>query len=339
MSGSDERDSELEESLRSQIESYFEDSDGAPQRALGTLNADLAEVQQQVAALDDALARVQPAAERLDWLLSGDPSEPPSAPPRGKARWQPTVVAWTSILTVALLTWQVSFLRKEISIQTEAYRLQSENAYLTQRAKMLEIIYGECGPTDAAGAPAGEAISHGAGDLETPCQVTAPTEARRAAVITFLHLERKSDDEDRLTMSEGLARLVHAPLEGIPLDEVDLSRVNLTGADLYNADLSLSPIDGSNFFGADLRFAKFPKGPVANVNLGSANLADAILKGVTFVGTDMTDTVLRRADLSGADLRDVRGLKPDQVCSAKAYPNPPPQLPADLVLPAECTVG
>jgi uncharacterized protein YjbI with pentapeptide repeats len=115
------------------------------------------------------------------------------------------------------------------------------------------------------------------------------------------------------------AYLWEADLSGANLANVDemqgifLEEANLSGADLHSTFLPGASLSGANLSGANLSGAFLRRANLTNANLQAANLSGAHLRvayideahlgGANLTGADLTEAHLTKANLSGAFLR------------------------------------
>ncbi|MEU6593251.1 pentapeptide repeat-containing protein [Streptomyces sp. NPDC046881] len=123
------------------------------------------------------------------------------------------------------------------------------------------------------------------------------------------------------------AHLPYADLTGAHLPYANLTRAslveaNLTRADLAEANLTRADLAEANLTRADLAGANLTRASLVEANLTGADLAEANL-----TGADLAEADLTRAKLGGANLADVRGLRTEQVRSAR--------ITAETVLPPD----
>lgn len=97
--------------------------------------------------------------------------------------------------------------------------------------------------------------------------------------------------------------LRHHVRAGLPLDDVELRKANLSGLTLRNVDLAGRDLTGANLFRVDLNDAD-----IRGCILDYADCSGARFRGVDFTGVSLLDADLSNADLSGADLRGARQL-------------------------------
>lgn len=101
-------------------------------------------------------------------------------------------------------------------------------------------------------------------------------------------------------------------LEGIDLEEADLTQelmkgahleeANLEGAHLKGADLNQAFLEGARLYGADLTCAYLSRAHLEEAHLEEAHLEEAHLERAFLNGANLTSAYLSGADLSGADL-------------------------------------
>jgi len=118
------------------------------------------------------------------------------------------------------------------------------------------------------------------------------------------------------------ADLSHAILERASLAGADLTDSDLTRADLYVADLSGAILRRADLTFAYVRSADLTGANLAGADLTGANLAvtvmsSAHLSGATLVRSYLSMAQLNDADLTRANLRDVRGLRGEQLQASR----------------------
>jgi uncharacterized protein YjbI with pentapeptide repeats len=118
------------------------------------------------------------------------------------------------------------------------------------------------------------------------------------------------------------ADLSHAILERASLAGADLTDSDLTRADLYVADLSGASLQRADLTFAYVRSADLTRANLAGADLTGANLAVTImsgahLSGATLVRSYLSMAKLNDADLTRANLRDVRGLRGEQLLASR----------------------
>ncbi|UXY39968.1 pentapeptide repeat-containing protein [Streptomyces albidocamelliae] len=146
-------------------------------------------------------------------------------------------------------------------------------------------------------------------DTSLPTSLEADVQV---ALTALTRPESRTHVDDRERLYFAILHLAGAVLVRADLTDALLTRTNLTRADLSGADLT----------SAFLRRADLTHAFLDGANLTGANLAKANLTGASLRGADLT-----RTDLSGANLTDVRGLRTEQVESAR--------LNAETVLPPD----
>ena len=98
-----------------------------------------------------------------------------------------------------------------------------------------------------------------------------------------------------------------ANFAGAMLSDADLHDADLHGAHLERADLDGCDLHSANLYGAHLEAASLPYADLHGADLRRADLQAA----------DLTDADLGDTDLRGADLRHARGLRPEQLGTAR----------------------
>lgn len=135
------------------------------------------------------------------------------------------------------------------------------------------------------------------------------------------------------------AKLSEANFFGTNLKEADLSGADLGGANLSGTNLRGADLRETNFFAANLKEADLSGANLSEANLfgtdlQGAKLSEANFFGANLRGADLSETDLSGADLSGANLNKIIALTQEQLNSAFASKDCPPQhLPDGLVPP------
>ena len=93
------------------------------------------------------------------------------------------------------------------------------------------------------------------------------------------------------------AELIRTPDPIVPLNQADLTEVDLAGAELEKVDLS-----GANLAGADLSVANLDDAHLVDADLTKAELTSVILRGARLDRADMSEANLNNAKLDGAYL-------------------------------------
>lgn len=94
--------------------------------------------------------------------------------------------------------------------------------------------------------------------------------------------------------------LIRTPGPIVPLNQADLTEVDLASAELEEVDLS-----GANLAGADLSVANLNRARLVGADLTKADLRSVILREAHLDGADMSGANLNDAELDGAYLIDV----------------------------------
>lgn len=106
---------------------------------------------------------------------------------------------------------------------------------------------------------------------------------------------------------------------GPNLTGANLSQANLTKAVLMNTCLFNAHLVDAQLPDADLTDSDLTQADLSSANLSSATLENANLTHADLTKADLTDVSLKGADLKFADLRQIIGLTPGQIQSAKAW--------------------
>ena len=135
-----------------------------------------------------------------------------------------------------------------------------------------------------------------------------------------------------LSVSEGRSG---AFLEGIILPDADLSGSNLSKVNLSKADLSNADLKDVDFTDTDLSEAALVEANLSGAYLIQADLIEADLTKADLSHTFVNTADLSRAKLTGTNLTwatfiNVEGLSQEQLDTACADPDRPPELPPAL---------
>jgi Pentapeptide repeats (8 copies) len=134
------------------------------------------------------------------------------------------------------------------------------------------------------------------------------------------------EEADLSEVSLGGAVLHHSVLQS-----ADLSGASLDHADLRAAILVMTHLNRTDFYGADLSGADLYGANLNGANLNGVNLSEADLSWADLSGADLYEAELHGTNLSWADLREVIGLKQEQLDAA--FGNASTQLPEGFIRP------
>lgn len=120
-----------------------------------------------------------------------------------------------------------------------------------------------------------------------------------------------------ISVADPRAAVLDRIQRNLPIENLDLSKADLTGLDLRGqsfcfskfegATLARAKFDGADFEGADLSGAKAPRASFVGAKLEGTKLVGANLEGATFDDANVFEADFTRAILTEAKLRRLRG--------------------------------
>lgn len=200
----------------------------------------------------------------------------------------------TTIVTLLLLWGQNSLIRNDIRDQakrasedtrllTEQIELQRESFELTQRAVLLETIFGRriCNQVN----------------IEN-CPFLSSARVRSGAVVTFIAVEKSRTKA--AYKESGRESQFRIDLNGVDLSETDLSHVDLSEVIFSEAVLNGVTLIETDLEKADLQGAKLSYANLEKAKLCNANLVQATLRNTNLKGASLHGAKLQGIDLEGA---------------------------------------
>lgn len=125
------------------------------------------------------------------------------------------------------------------------------------------------------------------------------------AVMPRLDLRSRRDDATGELIDTRLrgADLRWAQMQGVLLDEADVSGANLQGAQLHGASLWSTRLDGANLSDAQLQDARLGHARLTGAAMQRAQLQGVVLAGAMLDHADLSDAQLQAAVLTEANLQ------------------------------------